>query len=900
MVKDRPNKDYVPILEDDEGEIEMGPILPQFSPRKNSSNMQFSPDDIYQIPLAQEKNLVKEVDDDFKVQFEKDTTELKPDNLILHCGSSKPKGSLKHEEDDNSSPDDYSTGSSYESDYISDEENLGNRIKKASSSTAYMYKVETPRSSIDNMNRTRNNYVGTSSSLNLPTSTSHEHKLLEDALTELDNHYSGSQPSSILRWINNIPKKLSIGQAARSSNKGNHLSDVEEYDLTNMERQSIDQRPNRDLESGTMKRSSSSRNILQIANNLMHGKPVKHLRNRGREFDEILDDYKSKREYKKEMRDDDELINGGLTSNLMRLYNQIPYSSADDLFSESDADDDILTSDNGMLHSNKTKKVGERVRKFKNKNNHIFGSRESSREPKRDERRHTDGNESIKLPDFSLGKKDKMVKKIKKRSKQQMAARITVHIFDLIHREEFLLKLCKAFMLYGAPNHRLEEYMSLTANVLEVDATFIYLPGMMLVNFSDPVSKTSDLKLVRVGQGLNLNKLDLSHDIYESVVHDRTGVDVASKELDDLFESKEFLNTYWMILFYGLSSMTVLVFFGGSWLDMIPSFLLGSMLGFLECVVAPRNAVYSSIYEVGSAVLISFVGRAIGSIGGGRYFCFSAVVLSGLCMILPGYMILRGALEIQSKSIVSGVVGMFYAIIYSLFLGFGLTLGSALYGWMDENAYDKTTCSNIGHIGNVWKLLLVPLFNICLSLACQARFHQLSVMVSIACAGYVVTYFSSLHFTITQFNSALGSFTIGLLSNFYDRYGRSYKRFGYCSTKFSSMICGVFDLVPGGFAARNVLSSGLSQLSGSDDSGSSVSVVDTSTFAFGLTMIEIAIGITVGLFVSTLVVHGSADILALLTRLYLRTRDSYFNNTASTGLDRDGRFRNNTSNSIGL
>lgn len=45
-----------------------------------------------------------------------------------------------------------------------------------------------------------------------------------------------------------------------------------------------------------------------------------------------------------------------------------------------------------------------------------------------------------------------------------------------------------------------------------------------------------------------------------------------------------------------------------------------------------------------------------------------------------------GSLELASKNIVAGSVRMVYAIIYSLFLGFGLTIGSDLFYVIDRPA----------------------------------------------------------------------------------------------------------------------------------------------------------------------------------------------------------------------
>jgi len=48
-------------------------------------------------------------------------------------------------------------------------------------------------------------------------------------------------------------------------------------------------------------------------------------------------------------------------------------------------------------------------------------------------------------------------------------------------------------------------------------------------------------------------------------------------------------------------------------------------------------------------------------------------------MILPGYIVLTGALELASRNITAGAVRMGYSVIYSLFLGFGISMGAEIY-----------------------------------------------------------------------------------------------------------------------------------------------------------------------------------------------------------------------------
>lgn len=60
--------------------------------------------------------------------------------------------------------------------------------------------------------------------------------------------------------------------------------------------------------------------------------------------------------------------------------------------------------------------------------------------------------------------------RLKKRLKTE--AKITVHIADILQRHRFILRMCRALMMYGAPTHRLEEYMVMTSRVLEIDGQF--------------------------------------------------------------------------------------------------------------------------------------------------------------------------------------------------------------------------------------------------------------------------------------------------------------------------------------------------------------------------------------------------------------------------------------------
>lgn len=87
--------------------------------------------------------------------------------------------------------------------------------------------------------------------------------------------------------------------------------------------------------------------------------------------------------------------------------------------------------------------------------------------------------------------------------------------------------------------------------------------------------------------------------------------------------------------------------------------------------------------------------------------------------------------------------------------------------------------------------------------------------------------------------SAIGAFVVGILGNLYSRI------FG--GTAFTSMVTGVLFLVPSGIAAAGGLAQNYNEQEGDQY---------LNGLEIGLRMVQVAIGITVGLFSSALVVYS--------------------------------------------
>ncbi|SCW00189.1 LAFE_0B11408g1_1 [Lachancea fermentati] len=371
----------------------------------------------------------------------------------------------------------------------------------------------------------------------------------------------------------------------------------------------------------------------------------------------------------------------------------------------------------------------------------------------------------------------------------------------------------------------------------------------MIVSFGDATTRTSEVQLVRCNQGLNLWKLHQVHSIYKLVIHDLMSVEEANSGIDAILAQKNLYPPWVCVLLYGFCSSMVTPFaFSGDWINMATSFFIGTCVGCLQFIVSQRSNLYSNVFEVTASIVVSFCGRALGSIPKSN-ICFGATVQGSLALILPGYIILCGSLELQSRNIVAGAVRMFYAIIYSLFLGFGITLGAALFGWLYHDATNETTCAK--HVSPWFRFIFVPAFSIGLALINQARWTQIPVMTFISCCGYVVTYFSGLHFkNSTEFTSAMAAFIIGILGNFYSRIWKG--------LAVSAMLPGIFVQVPSGVASQSSLLAGVqsaNEITNSSSSSEAATADLSSSMSFGITMIQVSIGISVGLFASTLFVY---------------------------------------------
>ncbi|KAF2279768.1 DUF1212-domain-containing protein [Westerdykella ornata] len=390
--------------------------------------------------------------------------------------------------------------------------------------------------------------------------------------------------------------------------------------------------------------------------------------------------------------------------------------------------------------------------------------------------------------------------------------------------------------------------MEQAAESLEIKSQFLYMPNCMIMAFDDPSTHTSEVRLIRTSQGVELDKLLDVYQIYKAVSFGDMPLEEATELLEEIIQRKAHFNRWLRVFFYGLASATVGPFaFEARPIEMPACFALGCSLGFLQLIVVPHNELMGNMFEIIAAFLTSFVSRALGSIQsrGHEVFCFSAMAQSSIALILPGYIVLCASLELQARQMVPGSVRMVYALIYSFILGFGIMLGSAVFGSIYQDATSATRCENPLSNNSAWNYLFVFLFSICLTIINQARLKQMPTMVGIAMIGYAVSFNTAKYVRgNSQVSSTVGAFAIGVTT---------------------AMIPAIFVQVPSGLSVSGSLVSGIisaDQMTRNATGSTIVSGADAETplvnnvaLKVGFSVIQVAIGITVGLFVAALVTN---------------------------------------------
>ncbi|KAK9710680.1 pheromone-regulated protein prm10 [Basidiobolus ranarum] len=423
-----------------------------------------------------------------------------------------------------------------------------------------------------------------------------------------------------------------------------------------------------------------------------------------------------------------------------------------------------------------------------------------------------------KVEDISASSDDESITD----SQLEARAEATAYIADILLRQDYLILLSKAMVVFGSPAHRLEDNMSRASAALKVQSSFAFLPGVIMISYGDEQTHTSETHIIKVDRGYNMYKLDQVNTISKEVIYGQIKVEDAYESLEKVMESKALFPWWCDIIVFGVSSALIApLAFQGGWNEAIVSGILGTIVGVLN-YFSQKLFNYANVFEISAAVLTSMVATHLR-----HTICYQSVIMSSVSMLLPGLGLTTSVMELASRNLISGVVRLVYALVMAFMLGFGLSFGSQV---ITPNVDDDklATCDPVPE---VWTFILLPVISIFYCINLQAHPRQWPMMIILSCTGFAISQYTSQIYSATA-SAAFSSFCLGLFGNLYSRITHA--------PGFSATLCGIMLLVPGGLGVRAVY-----EAFGDNGNGT----------ALAFEMIVIALSISVGLFISTLLVY---------------------------------------------
>lgn len=112
-------------------------------------------------------------------------------------------------------------------------------------------------------------------------------------------------------------------------------------------------------------------------------------------------------------------------------------------------------------------------------------------------------------------------------------------------------------------------------------------------------SHTSDLRFIKQGAALDLNRLTQLATLHYEVTHDLIGVQEASVELSNLMRAPPLYSKWRTVLIGGLASVCIApISFNASFIDLLVSWALGSILVIIQIWVASKSDILSALFEI--------------------------------------------------------------------------------------------------------------------------------------------------------------------------------------------------------------------------------------------------------------------------------------------------------------
>ena len=221
------------------------------------------------------------------------------------------------------------------------------------------------------------------------------------------------------------------------------------------------------------------------------------------------------------------------------------------------------------------------------------------------------------------------------------------------YRRQYIVVLCRSFLAYGWPTHRIEAQLTDVAERLGIKAEFSLLPTVIFAFFD--TGKANVMHVIKEPGGLSLERLQATRGVLKAVSQNRMSAYVGAKTLRAIHEADDAYGRKTKCIFAFFCGFIITLFaFQGAAADALIAGLCASGMAVLSLYLASENPLIAKIFEcvqveslyliylsllfdrLLGAFVISFIARALYS-NTEHKFCYSAIASGGIVLILPGF-----------------------------------------------------------------------------------------------------------------------------------------------------------------------------------------------------------------------------------------------------------------------
>lgn len=293
----------------------------------------------------------------------------------------------------------------------------------------------------------------------------------------------------------------------------------------------------------------------------------------------------------------------------------------------------------------------------------------------------------------------------------------------------FVVKLGTLVHGYGTNAIRLESYLGRLTEALGFQGVFRSTPTEMYFAFSRPGELWQRMHLATMsGTGLELNRLGKIDGLIDAIAARQVSLAEATDRLDEIDKTPHPWGTAASAASYAFAGAGFAILLGGSWWDVLFATLF-SLVVFAMVVASGRRGTVAAVWLPLST---AFVAGALTAVA--KLFVPEVngvlVTLSGILILIPGYPVSVGVVEMLTGHVVSGAANLMSGLVYLSKQFIGAWLGVGLVGLFVAIPATVTATP----VDSVWLWAAIPLLILALCFAFQTAPRDF-LSAALVCAG---------------------------------------------------------------------------------------------------------------------------------------------------------------------